>query len=118
MPAGTLRAMQKPPAALRLALLAPLLGLALAGCAGSGGDLVKVSEPSSVLVEWRRVLPKGCGAVEGAYGCARIYHEGNLCVIELPEDAPDWALAHEFKHCFGYVHKHEARPQLAANIRQ
>ena len=92
---------------------ATLLGLLIAGCAGTARDMVKVHEPTTVLVEWRRVLPKGCGDAQHAYGCARISLQGNLCVIELPEDAPDWALAHEFKHCFGYVHKHGKRPQLA-----
>jgi hypothetical protein len=111
---ATLAAMQSLTAALKLAVLASLVGLLTSGCAGTAGDMVKASEPSTVLVEWRRVLPKGCGSAQHAYGCARVSHQGNLCVIELPEDAPDWALAHEFKHCFGYVHKHADRPRLAA----
>jgi hypothetical protein len=107
--------MQTLAAALKVAILAPVLGLLTAGCAGSGADLVKVSEPTSVLVQWRRASPESCGEARHAYGCAKISHQGAICVIELPEDAPDWALAHEFKHCFGYVHKHGARPQFAAS---
>jgi hypothetical protein len=106
--------MQTTAAALKLALLAPLFGLLAAGCSGTGGDMVKVSEPTSVLVQWRKVAPQSCGGTQHAYGCAKVSHQGALCVIELPEDAPDWALAHEFKHCFGYVHKHADRPRVAA----
>jgi hypothetical protein len=104
-------------AALRTALLAPLLALAASGCATFGGDdeMVKAYHPTSVLVEWKRVAPKDCGTVQHAHGCSRITLNGNLCTIEVPENAPDWVLAHEFKHCFGYVHKRDARPQLAAN---
>jgi hypothetical protein len=112
--------MKTPAAALKLAVLASLVGLLTSGCAGTGsaGDMVKAYEPTSVLVQWRKGRPESCGGVQHAYGCAKISHQGSLCVIELPEDAPDWALAHEFKHCFGYVHKHEDRPQLAAVLRQ
>ena len=116
MRVGTLRGMQTPAAALRLALLAPLLGLAMTGCSSTATDMVKAYEPASVLVQWRKAAPGSCGGVEHAYGCAKVSHQGAMCVIELPEDAPDWALAHEFKHCFGYVHKHGARPQFAANF--
>jgi hypothetical protein len=93
-------------AAPKLALLASLVGLLTTGCSGTGGDLVKVTEPTSVLVQWRKVAPENCRGTQHAYGCAKVSHQGALCVIELPEDAPDWALAHEFKHCFGYRHKH------------
>jgi hypothetical protein len=101
-------------AALKIALIAPLL--ALAGCASTATDMVKAYEPTSVLVQWKKVAPQSCGGVQHAYGCSKVSHQGALCVIELPEDAPDWALAHEIKHCFGYVHKHGPRPQFAANF--
>jgi hypothetical protein len=106
--------MQTTAAALKLAVLASLVGLLTTGCSGTGGDMVKVSEATSVLVQWRKVAPQSCGGTQHAYGCAKVSHQGALCVIELPEDAPDWALAHEFKHCFGYVHKHADRPRVAA----
>jgi hypothetical protein len=96
------------------ALLVSLVGLLTTGCAGTSGEMVKVSEPTSVLVQWRKVAPQSCGGRQHAYGCATISHQGSLCVIELPEDAPDWALAHEIKHCFGYVHKHADRPRLTS----
>jgi hypothetical protein len=101
-------------ATLKIALIAPLL--ALAGCSTTATDMVKAYEPTSVLVQWKKGKAGSCGGTEHAYGCARVSHQGAMCVIELPEDAPDWALAHEFKHCFGYVHKHGARPQFAANF--
>ena len=97
------------------ALLASLVALATTGCSSTGtaGDMVKAYEPTSVLVQWRKGAPESCGGTQHAYGCAKVSHQGSLCVIELPEDAPDWAIAHEFKHCFGYVHKHGERPTLA-----
>ena len=108
----------KAAAALRLTLLAPLMALAASGCSSFGGsdELVKAYQAENVLVQWKRVAPKDCGTVEHAYGCSRITLDGNLCIIEVPENAPDWVLAHEFKHCFGYVHKHGPRPQLAASF--
>jgi hypothetical protein len=101
-------------AALKIALLAPLL--AMAGCSSTGSEMVKAYEPTSVLVQWKKGKPENCGGTQHAYGCARVSHQGAMCVIELPEDAPDWALAHEFKHCMGYVHRHGQRPQFAANF--
>jgi hypothetical protein len=92
-------------AALKLALLATLAGPLTTGCASFGDEMVKVHEVTSVTVQWRKTAPKGCGEVKHAYGCATTWLKGSLCVIELPENAPDWALAHEIKHCFGYVHK-------------
>ena len=92
-------------AALKLALLAPLAGLLTTGCSSFGDEMVKVHEVTSVTVQWRKGAPKGCGEVKNAYGCATTWLKGSLCVIELPENAPDWALAHEIKHCFGYVHR-------------
>jgi hypothetical protein len=100
-------------ASLKIALLAPLLALAGA-CSSTATDMVRAYEPTSVLVQWKKGKPESCGGTQHAYGCARVTHQGAMCVIELPEDAPDWALAHEFKHCFGYVHKHADRPRLAA----
>ena len=98
-------------ATLRAALMA--FGVLAAGCSTTGGnsgnsqeDLVKAYEPTSVLVQWKKASPEACGDVKHAYGCAKITHKGSMCIIELPENAPDWAIAHEFKHCFGYRHKH------------
>jgi hypothetical protein len=108
--------MQSTAATLRLALLAPVLALAASGCSSTATDMVRAYEPTSVLVQWKKSAPGSCGSAENAYGCAKVSHQGAICVIELPEDAPDWALAHEFKHCFGYVHKHGPRPQFAANF--
>ena len=101
------------PAASRCASSRPFWGSRWPAAPAAAAIWSRYPSPAACWSNGAECCRKGCGAVEGAYGCARIYHEGNLCVIELPEDAPDWALAHEFKHCFGYVHKHEARPQLA-----
>ena len=95
-------------------------GLLASGCATFEGDevMVKAYQPESVLVQWKRVAPRDCGDVKHAHGCSKITLNGNLCIIEVPENAPDWVLAHEFKHCFGYVHKHGPRPQLAELLRR
>jgi hypothetical protein len=83
------------------------LNVTTSGCAVFAGNdvMVKAREVDSVTVVWRKAAPKGCGEVKHAYGCATTWLNGSVCVIELPENAPDWALAHEIKHCFGYVHK-------------
>lgn len=65
-------------------------------------------EVRRVTIEWRRVTPTECGDLRQGplsllYGCATNY--GSICVIEVPENAPDWLIAHEFKHCFGYSHR-------------
>lgn len=36
--------------------------------------------------------------LEAALEHQRHLREQKLCVIELPEDAPDWALAHELRY--------------------
>jgi hypothetical protein len=69
----------------------------LSGCSG----LVKQAEVSSTLVLWQRKVPTGCG---NAVGCAFRTQNFENCVIQMPEDSPDWVIAHEFRHCFGYEH--------------
>ena len=80
-----------------------VLALMLAGCAS---DLVKVSEPQAVTITWVRVDPVTCGAVK-ALGCAVTSptYDARDCLIIMPEDSPDWVVAEEFRHCFGYMHR-------------
>lgn len=98
----------------RLFLLA---ALALSGCGTMGQmDLVKVAEPKTVRVTWERARPayNTCGDTPNAIGCARHDPAFTRCIITAAEDAPDHVLAHELRHCFGWVHtrhveRHKAR---------
>jgi hypothetical protein len=80
--------------------------LLLAGC--SYHMMPPAREVSTVTIEWRRVTPKQCGDLRTTtlfelLGCA--HFDGTTCLLEMPEDAPDWLIAHEFRHCFGYSHQ-------------
>jgi len=82
-----------------------VLLLLLTGCAS---DMVKLREVSSVKITWIKQAPKNCGTASVAkgdqiHGCAQVGAEA--CVIFMAEDAPDWVVAHEIRHCFGYMHK-------------
>jgi hypothetical protein len=72
-------------------------------------DLVKVAEPRTVQITWERARPEKCGDGIHVIACARYTWDFTRCRITADEDAPDHVLAHEFRHCFGWVHKrHEA----------
>ena len=77
--------------------------LMLAGCAA---PMKKAADVDGTHITWVRAVPAQCANAQNALGCA-IYAEGwrvPNCLIIMPEDAPDWVIAHEFKHCFGYEH--------------
>ena len=93
-----------------IGLLLLALLVALSGCASSNDDMIKVYEPRVVLVEWKREAPTRCGPLAASaerqlHGCTTTTHQGAVCRIEMREDAPDWVIAHEFRHCFGYAHR-------------
>lgn len=69
--------------------------------------MTKVSEPQRISITWVRMLPVECGSVKEALGCAitNDTYDYPECLIIMPEDSPDWLVAHEFRHCFGYKHK-------------
>ena len=77
-----------------------ILALTLAGC---GGTLVKVAEPSSVQVTWVRDKPSAHG-LPNDRGYAKWSAGYKECTIYMSEDETDYVIAHEFKHCFGWVH--------------
>ena len=86
-----------------------LLLLLLTGCASSHREMVKVKEVRSIVVAWNKSVPEVCGpklASEGysIHGCAVVWRD-QLCTITMLEDSPDWVIAHEFRHCFGYAHR-------------
>lgn len=79
----------------------------LAGCAAP--DLVKVADVPAVHIAWVRKAPAACGDLRAGgdraiHGCAYRSADRSACVIWMPENAPDWVIAHEVKHCFGYEH--------------
>ncbi len=85
---------------MRLPLLSLLL---LSGCAANGG-LVKMADVSHSDIHWIRERPQDCGKAGNFNGCAWRMDNYSKCSIVMPEDAPDWVVAEEFKHCFGYEH--------------
>lgn len=78
-----------------------VLAVLLTGCSD---HLVKVAEPQSVLITWERVKPTHCPDAGQFYGCAERQYDYALCTIRMPEDAPDWVVAEEFRHCFAFEH--------------
>lgn len=82
--------------------------LTLAGCGDSKMDMEKRAEVGTVIVSWVRAVPKECGPLrpnEHAMGCTSRAANHSFCTITMAEDSPDWVIAHEFKHCFGYEHR-------------
>ena len=80
-----------------------LVVLLLSGCASQGNELVLVRQVDETGIRWIRGVEKNCGGARSPDGCAD--WSGNPCVITMKEDAPDYVIAHEFRHCFGYVHR-------------
>lgn len=85
---------------MRYAILLMLLN----GCAGYG-EMVKAYNPGTVQVTWIQQKPFECGETKNALGCATITKDNSRCVIHADANAPDFVIAHEFKHCFGFIHK-------------
>lgn len=79
-----------------------LLLITLTGCTG----LVKKAEVSETKIIWAKRLPATkCNTSGLVLGCAtRTLPDYSACLIEMPEDSPDWLIAHEFRHCFGWEH--------------
>lgn len=76
----------------------------LGGCAGYG-EMVKEYNPGTVQVTWIQQKPFKCAEAKNPLGCAHITRDNKTCIIEMDADAPDFVVAHEFKHCFGFVHR-------------
>ena len=92
---------------MRLIPFMVFLLVLLTGCAAFAPDMTKVSEPRTVLVTWERVQPTECGAPGRYLGCATRTPGYTACLIQMPEDAPDWVVAEEFRHCFAFEHSRE-----------
>ena len=73
--------------------------LLLTGCSTG---LIKTQEISVQTITWEKRAPILCAGLKNSAGCA--YVEAHQCRIVMREDAPDWVVAHEFKHCFGWIH--------------
>lgn len=84
---------------MRILLLASAL---LAGCSGIP-ELEKRDEVATMTITWIRGIEQNCGGAKAPMGCALV--RGSDCTITTPEDSPASIMAHEFKHCFGYIHK-------------
>ena len=81
------------------------LCLALSGCTA----MRQASDVHQSNITWVKVKPTTCGAVADAAGCAYTFEpltdKGNTCILIMENDASDWVVAHEVRHCFGWVHK-------------
>lgn len=80
-----------------------LAGVLLLGGCESLPPLMKARDVLVMHVTWVRGVVKDCGGVASPRGCAET--DRGDCLITMPEDATDAVVAHEFRHCFGYVHK-------------
>lgn len=61
----------------------------------------------TTTITWIKETPKSCGPVPSGHilnACATNNNDFTQCTIRMPEDTPDWVVAEEFKHCFGWVH--------------
>lgn len=86
------------------------LSLWLAGCANDKWmkEGVKVNKST---IEWVDKTPESCGSTIPSstlllHGCAaaRYTSDGTNCTLTMRRDSPDWLVAHEMKHCFGFIH--------------
>jgi hypothetical protein len=87
--------------------IALILCLALTGCAT---NMVKVAEVRTSLITWQKHYPVICGNAPLTDGCAMTAPytlDDNRCVLTMIEDSSDWVIAHEVRHCFGYVHRED-----------
>ena len=76
------------------------------GCAANQvlPEMVENDRVDEITIKWVRGVKENCGGALSPLGCAEPFH-GGRCVITTPSNAPEEILGHEFKHCFGYVHK-------------
>ena len=61
----------------------------------------------TVTITWIKETPQSCGPLPAGHilnACASNSDDYSRCTIRMPEDTPDWVVAEEFKHCFGWVH--------------
>lgn len=77
----------------------------LSGCSG----MVKTVDVATTLVHWDKRKPVECDGWLDANGCATRINNYAACIVTMPEDSPDWLIAHEFRHCFGFEHIGEMR---------
>ena len=65
----------------------------------------RVAEVKTTQITWIKETPQSCGNVPGHINaCATSASDYSWCVIRMPENTPDWVVAEEFKHCFGFIH--------------
>ena len=65
----------------------------------------RVAEVKTTQITWIKETPQSCGNVPGHINaCATNNADFTQCTIRMPEDSPDWIVAEETKHCFGWVH--------------
>jgi hypothetical protein len=70
-----------------------LLALLLTGCS----DMVLTNPRETTTITW---VDRKCGH---SAGCALVM--ADRCYVAMEREAPDWLVAHEMKHCFGFEHK-------------
>jgi hypothetical protein len=84
-----------------------------------GRDLVKVAEPRSVLIHWKREAPTSETCVNHRLagrvpqGCARVAADHSVCRITAHEWVHDAVLGHELRHCFGWEHEADLKWRAA-----
>lgn len=89
---------------LKKILAALIISIGLLGC--DGDEMQKPENPHGwTVIHWVQEYPETCLGVKGQYsGCAEVSRDGRYCKITMPENSPDYVIAHEVKHCFGYAH--------------
>lgn len=80
-----------------------LLCLLLTGC-DLFTDMTKVVEVKTTEITWVRERPTHCGNQPQDTGCAEWNDAHTKCTITMIEGSADFVIAHEFRHCFGFVH--------------
>ena len=85
------------------------LAFVLAGC--NPNDMARTKPVNMSTIIWIDDVPKTCGELTAnastnvnVNGCATWTDDYKSCIITMPHDSPDWIVAHEFKHCFGWTH--------------
>jgi hypothetical protein len=78
----------------------------LLGCA-SGTNMVEVAKVDKTTITWLDRRPEGLCQQDGSIvaGCAYWSADYTRCTMILPKSSPDWLVAHEVRHCFGYSHR-------------
>lgn len=80
-----------------------LFFIGLVGCS-QGTDMVEEERVEKSTITWIDKRPGECADKGPADGCAYWSAGRKECVVIMPKDSPDWLVAHEFRHCFGYGH--------------